>query len=86
MQQEQLTPRVYGFPQGVNEPFWLFDNDAALKAHLRYKEAKAGGVEAAVELVSDVALEFLVSIKDKLPCDAIYLRRSDGAHVSSSRV
>jgi len=68
-----LTVRFYGFPQGVSEPFWLFNNDAALKAHPKYQDAKAGGVEAAVELVSDVALDFLVSIKDKLPCDAIYI-------------
>lgn len=65
--------RRYGFPQEVNEPFWLFSDDAALKAHHRYREAKAGDVEAAVELVADVALDFLVSIKDKLPSEAIYI-------------
>ena len=68
-----LTARHYGFPQCVKEPFWLFDNDAALKAHPRYQDAKAGGEDAAVELVSDVALDFLVSIKEKLPSDAVYI-------------
>jgi len=65
--------RRHGFPKGINEPFWLYDNDAVLKAHPMYKEAKAGGKEAAVELVSDLALNFLVKIKDKLPVDAIYV-------------
>lgn len=65
--------RRNGFPAGINESFWLFDNDAVLKAHPRYKEAKAGGKEAAVELVFDLALDFLVKIKDKLPVNAIYV-------------
>jgi len=68
-----INLRRYGFPSTVDEPFWLFDNDTKLKAHPSYQEAKSGGVEAALELVSDVALEFLVSIKKKLPCDAIYV-------------
>jgi hypothetical protein len=38
-----------------------------------YKEAKAGSKEAAVELVSDLALDFLIKIKKKLPVDAIYV-------------
>ena len=68
-----LSVRSNGFPKGINEPFWLFDNDSALKAHPGYKEAKAGGKEAAVELVSDLALDFLIKIKDKLPINAIYV-------------
>ena len=69
-----LSPaRRYGFPHDIDEPFWLFDNDASIKAHSRYQEAKAGGIDAAVELVSDIALDFLFSIKDKLPSDAIYI-------------
>lgn len=65
--------RIHGIPQSVSEPFWLFDNDADLKAHHKYQEAKAGGVEASVELILDVALDFLNSIKDRLPCAAIYI-------------
>lgn len=65
--------RVYGFPHTVIEPLWLFDNDRELKAHQKYQDAKAGGIEAAVELISDVALDFLISISDKLPSDAIYI-------------
>jgi hypothetical protein len=71
--QELLKARLYGFPQTVTEPYWLFDNDVALKAHPRYQEAKAGDVKAAVELVSDMALDFLVAIRDKLPRNAIYV-------------
>jgi hypothetical protein len=65
--------RRHGFPKGIPEPFWLFNNDAALKAHPRYKEAKAGGKESAVELVSDLALDCLIKIMDKLPVGAIYV-------------
>jgi hypothetical protein len=65
--------RRFGFPISVKEPFWLFDNDTELKLHPKYQEAKAGGAEAALELVSDIALQFLFSIKNKLPCGAIYI-------------
>ena len=65
--------RRYGFPHGVTEPFWLFDNDSVLKEHPKYQAAKAGGVDAAVELVSALAVDFLVSIADKLPQDAMYV-------------
>ena len=67
------TVRRYGFPAGVNEPFSLFDNDSMLKAHPLYQEAKAGGKEAAVELVADLALKFLVGIKSMLPENAIFV-------------
>ena len=65
--------RRHGFPEGINEPFWLFANDIAMKSHPRYQEAKAGVKEAAVELIVDLALEYLLTIKDKLPANAIYV-------------
>lgn len=65
--------RQHGFPEGVHEPFWLFDDDLALKSHSKYHEAKAGGEEAAVGLVSDLAIDFIVEIKDKLPTNAIFV-------------
>lgn len=65
--------RTHNFPDCVKEPFWLFDNDSALKAHPQYYEAKAGGKEAAVELIADFALDFLVEIKTKLPENVIYV-------------
>ena len=68
-----LAIRRHGFPDHIKEPFWLFENDAILKAHPLYQEAKAGGKEAAVELIADLALDFLVDIKDKLPENAIFV-------------
>jgi hypothetical protein len=73
LKKNELTIRRYGFPEFVTEPLWLFDNDTELKVHPKYQDAKAGGIEAALELVSDVALRFLVSTKDKLPRDAIFI-------------
>ncbi len=65
--------RIHGFPAWVHEPFWLFDNALALKAHTGYKEAKAGSEEAAVILISEISLDFIVKIKDKFPVDAIFV-------------
>lgn len=68
-----MATRIYGIPQCVSEPFWLFDSDLDLKSHYKYREAKAGGIEASVELISDMALDFLISLKDRLPPDAIFI-------------
>lgn len=67
------TVRRHGFPAHIKKPFWLFDTDSTLKAHAHYREAKAGGKEAAVELVADLALDFLVELKNKLPPDAVFV-------------
>jgi len=67
------TVRCHAFPDCVKEPFWFFDNDSAMKAHPQYQEAKSGGKEAAVEVIADLALDFLVQIKDKLPENAIFV-------------
>lgn len=64
---------MHGFPAWVHEPFWLFDNALALKAHTGYRDAKAGSEEAAVSLVSELAIDFIVKIKDKLPPGAIFV-------------
>ena len=68
-----LEERIHAFPHGVNEPFWLYDSDISLKSHPKYQEAKAGEAEAAKELVLDLALDFLVSIKDKIPADVTFV-------------
>jgi len=70
---ETPTVRSHSFPGSVKEPFWLFENDSALKSHPQYHEAKSGGKEAAVELIADTALDFLIQIKDKLPDNAIFV-------------
>lgn len=36
--------RRHGFPEGINEPFWLFDNDTVLKVHPKYNSASNQGL------------------------------------------
>ncbi len=65
--------RRLGFPEGIHKPFWLFDDVLALSSHIGYREAKSGDEKAAASLVSDLAIDFIVNIKDKLPPDAIFV-------------
>ncbi|QTA87881.1 phosphoribosyltransferase [Desulfonema magnum] len=57
----------------MDKPFWLFDNDLALKSHSGYREAKSGDEKAAASLVSDLATDFIVRIKERLPSDVIFV-------------
>jgi hypothetical protein len=68
-----MQPRCHGFPPEADMPVWLLSDDSALKAHPFYREAKAGDVTAAVRLVSDLALPFLVQNRHRLPKDACYV-------------
>ena len=65
--------RELGFPTGFHDPFWLFDDDLALKSHTGYRRAKSGDEKVAAALVSDLGIDFIVRIKDKLPSDAIFV-------------
>ena len=65
--------RIHGFPPAIEEPIWLFNDDTSLKAHPRYKDAKAGDAEAAVEIVADMALHFLVKSRKQLPSGACFV-------------
>ncbi len=65
--------RQFGFPEGIHKPFRLFDDDFALKSHPGYSSAKSGDEKAATSLVSDLAIDFIVGIKDKLPSDAVFV-------------
>ena len=68
------TPeREYGFPATINEPIYLFERDASLKAHPAYTAAKAGNQEAAVKLIMDLGHNFMLKLKDILPKDLIYI-------------
>jgi hypothetical protein len=67
-----MPVRSVPFPSRIVAPLAYSRYDACLKDHPSYTEAKAGDAEAAVELVSDVALPFLTGISGKLPADAIY--------------
>lgn len=68
-----MPPRSHGFLPGADMPIWLFPDDVSLKAHPTYREAKAGDVPAAVRLVSDLALPFLVRHRHLLPQAAFYV-------------
>lgn len=57
------TTRKIGFPSRLSEPFSLFHDDACLKAHKAYRDAKAGDATAAVKLVRDLAAPFLSMIQ-----------------------
>lgn len=48
--------RTHGFPAALTAPIFLWTRDAELKAHPHYEAAKAGDSDAAIELVSDVAV------------------------------
>lgn len=68
-----MPVRTRAFPAQITTAFSLFRSDALLKAHPRYAEAKAGGAEAAVELISTIALSFIVQISEHLPSHACYV-------------
>ncbi|MDP3843862.1 MAG: phosphoribosyltransferase [Oxalobacteraceae bacterium] len=51
----------------------MFDDDATLKGHPDYRAAKAGDQVAAVNVVWDLAVDFLVKVVEKLPRDVIYV-------------
>lgn len=67
------TVRVYGFPEDAGVPFFLFTDDTTLKAHPDYRAAKAGDQVAAVNLVWDLAADYLIKVVEKLPRDVIYV-------------
>ncbi|MBP5980601.1 MAG: hypothetical protein KA748_10375 [Halomonas sp.] len=64
--------RVYAFPKGAKH-FHCFIDDNDIKQHPDYRAAKAGDPDAALQLVVDLALEFLASLNGELPEDAIFV-------------
>jgi hypothetical protein len=68
-----MQTRSHGFPLEANMPLWVFPDDTSLKAHPSYREAKAGDIDAAVRLVSDLALPFLLHNRLRLPQNAWYV-------------
>jgi hypothetical protein len=65
--------RQHGFPTGMQEPVWCFADDTALKAHKEFQRAKAGNIPSAIKLVEDLALPFLLQVKNLLPSNACYV-------------
>lgn len=68
-----MKTRRHGFPISMSEPLWCFSEDATLKSHPEYQQAKAGDIPAAIKLVEDLALPFLIQIKNQLPADVCYV-------------
>jgi hypothetical protein len=68
-----MQPRIHGFPEHVQAPLWIFDNDSVLKSHRSYKSAKSGNMNAAVRLVSDLAFQFLKDSCKKIPPGACFV-------------
>jgi hypothetical protein len=68
-----MISRIHGFPDQLTEPHWLFPEDSTLKAHPHYKAAKAGDTNAAVKLVADLALPFLLEQKIPFPRGACFV-------------
>ena len=67
------TVREHGFPAEAGGPFFLLTDDATLKAHPDYRAAKAGNQVAAVNVVWDLAADYLVNVVGKLSPDVIYV-------------
>lgn len=65
--------RSHPFPDAAAFPFWIWDDDQTLKAHPAYTQAKAGEQDAAIDLVWDLAMDFLRSLLAKLPLDLTYV-------------
>lgn len=65
--------RLHGFPLEMSEPLWSFSDDTTLKSHRDYTKAKAGHIPSAIRLIEDLALPFLLRIKDFLPHNACYV-------------
>ena len=68
-----MPVRTHPFPSRIERPFSLARTDVLLKAHPLYSQAKAGSAEAAVELISNIALPFIAQISSQLPSDAWYV-------------
>ena len=65
--------RRCGFPSSIKAPLYLYEHDHSLKAHPAYVAAKAGEQTAALKLIMDLAQDFLLEIKQRLPSNLIYV-------------
>jgi len=65
--------RSHPFPDAAALPYWLWDDDQLLKAHPAYRQAKAGEQDAAIDLVWELAIEFLSGLQAKLPLELTYV-------------
>ncbi len=65
--------RTLGFPAGMAGPFFLFRDDAPLKAHAGYPAAKSGDPAAAVRLVLDLAEPLAHQVRAAIPSNVIFV-------------
>ena len=65
--------RSHPFPDAAALPHSIWDDDQALKAHPAYRQAKAGEQDAAIDLVWDLAMDFLRTLMTKLPLELTYV-------------
>ena len=65
--------RTRGIPPDIQEPLFLFRDDALLKAHAAYAAAKAGSAAAAVQLVMDLAEPLADLVRVAIPPDVIFV-------------
>lgn len=73
MSRELPTHREHGFTDEMEGPYFLFDDDTQLKAHSDYRAAKSGNQTAALSLVYDLCLDFLIDTTERLPRDVIFV-------------
>lgn len=57
----------------MQAPYFLFGHDSRLKAHPDYVSAKSGGREAALNLVQDLAFDFLLEKRFSLPEEVVFV-------------
>src|SRR5450830_634044 len=64
--------RQYGVPGRV-QVLSRFDTDSSIKAHISYVQAKAGDPQAALDLISDLALTWLLGFKDRFSLSCTFV-------------
>lgn len=67
------TIRKHGFPASIGEPIALFEHDASLKTHRDHHAAKCGDQTAAVNLIWDIAFDFIRNSVQKLPHNVTFV-------------
>jgi len=64
--------RLYSFPKEAKH-YHCFVSDSDIKQHAEYRFAKSGDADSALKLISDLALDFLVSLKGEFSSEPIFV-------------
>lgn len=71
---EVRQDREYPFPDSVESLRFLYRSDAELKAHPGYKAAKAGSIDAAIQLIVDLAPPLVARLAEEgFPSSCIFV-------------